>query len=72
MSIDEFSFINSYDYDGKYVTWCIDGLAGYIKVIEGEFSITNHRGILIPKETKEQILNINNLLNKKIYAIKTK
>lgn len=21
---EEFSFINSYDYDGKYITWCID------------------------------------------------
>ncbi|MFJ7915416.1 MULTISPECIES: restriction endonuclease subunit S [unclassified Lysinibacillus] len=46
----EFASINNYDYDGKYLTWSIDGLAGYIKVLDGKFSITNHRGILIPKE----------------------
>jgi restriction endonuclease S subunit len=44
----EFAHINSHDYDGKYITWAIDGLAGYIMVLEGKFSITNHRGILIP------------------------
>lgn len=52
---EEFSFIDSYDYDGNYITWCIDGLAGNIKVLNGKFSITNHRGILTPingKNTK--------------------
>lgn len=48
-----FGNISSYDYDGKYITWCIDGLAGYIKVINGKFSITNHRGILVPKDKSE-------------------
>ncbi|EPB8176400.1 restriction endonuclease subunit S [Clostridium perfringens] len=47
----EFAFIDSYDYKGKYITWCIDGLAGYIKVLDGKFSITNHRGILVAKDS---------------------
>lgn len=50
---EEFSFINTYDYNGKYLTWSIDGLAGYIKTLSGKFSITNHRGILIPKDTTD-------------------
>lgn len=48
-SIEIFSNINSYDYDGEYLTWVKDGLAGYLMYHDGKFSITNHRGILIPK-----------------------
>lgn len=46
----EFAKINKYDYDGTYLTWAKDGLAGYIMVLTGKFTITNHRGILIPTE----------------------
>ena len=43
--------INSYDYDGSYLTWAKDGLAGYIMNHNNEkFSITNHRGILLLKD----------------------
>ena len=45
-----YAFINSFDYDGDYLTWAKDGLAGYIMVHNGEkFSITGHRSILLPK-----------------------
>lgn len=56
-SDDVFSNIDSYTYDGNYLTWAIDGLAGYMKVLNGKFSITNHRGILLPidKEKYEQL-----------------
>lgn len=43
------TFINSFDYDGKYLTWATNGFAGYIKVIDGKFSINGDRGLLIPK-----------------------
>lgn len=46
----EFAFINEYMYDGEYLTWVKDGLAGYIMHNTGKFSITNHRGILMPKK----------------------
>lgn len=45
----EFAFIDSYDYDGEYLSWAIDGLAGYIMHTHSKFSATNHRGVLIPK-----------------------
>lgn len=47
---NEFANINKYDYEGSYLTWAKDGLAGYIMKLSGKFSITNHRGILIPTE----------------------
>lgn len=46
----EYASIDSYDFDGNYLTWAKDGLAGYLMYHENEkFSITNHRGILILK-----------------------
>ena len=53
-SIEVFGNIDSYKYDGDYLTWVIDGLAGYVMKLSGQFSITCHRGILIPtKECKD-------------------
>ena len=47
----EYANINSYDYNGSYLTWAKDGLAGYIMHHDNEkFSITNHRGILLLKD----------------------
>lgn len=54
---DNFFKINSYVYDGNYITWSTDGLAGYIFVTNGKFSATDHRGILVPKEE----IDIDNL-----------
>lgn len=45
-----FMRINSYDYDGEYLTWSLVGCAGYITKFNGKFSITNNRGILILKD----------------------
>lgn len=46
----EFANINRYDYDGEFITWAKDGLAGYLMILKNKFSITGHRGILIPKK----------------------
>lgn len=45
-TIEAFEYINEYTYDGEYLTWSKDGLAGYIMYHNEKFSITNHRGIL--------------------------
>lgn len=45
-----FDMVDTYDYDGEYLTWAKDGLAGYMMLHYGKFSLTGHRGILIPKE----------------------
>lgn len=50
-----FDYINTADYDGEYITWSKDGLAGYTMYHNGKFSLTSHRGILIPKGNLEGI-----------------
>lgn len=48
-NIAPLTFIDTYDFDGKYLTWATNGFAGYIKVIDEKFSANGDRGILIPK-----------------------
>lgn len=43
-----FGSIDNFKYNGEYLTWVIDGLAGYVMKLNGKFSITCHRGILVP------------------------
>ena len=58
---DIFGFCDTYDYDGNYLTWSLVGCAGYITELNGKFSITNNRGIIIIKEEYEKQLNIKYL-----------
>lgn len=48
-TISAFDYIDIADYDGEYITWAKDGLAGYTMYHNEKFSLTGHRGILIPK-----------------------
>lgn len=41
--------IDTYDFDGKYLSWSTNGFAGVVSVIDGKFSINGDRGILLPK-----------------------
>lgn len=41
--------IDTFDFDGDYLTWATNGFAGYIKIISGKFSINADRGLLKPK-----------------------
>ena len=45
-----YDLINRADYNGEYLSWCIDGLAGYMMYHNESFSITCHRGVLIPRD----------------------
>lgn len=49
-TVGEYARVNVADYDGEYLTWCIDGLAGYIMYHNEAFSLTCHRGVLLPTE----------------------
>lgn len=44
------TYLSTYDYDGRYITWSTNGFAGTILIIDGKFSINGDRGILIPKD----------------------
>lgn len=50
-----FDMVDSYDYDGEYLTWAKDGLAGYMMLHNGKFSLTGHRGILLPTKNCKNI-----------------
>jgi type I restriction-modification system DNA methylase subunit len=54
--------INSFDYNGKYLTWATNGFAGYIMVIDGKFSINADRGLLKPIKESINITYIKNVL----------
>ncbi len=50
---DPLTSINHYDYDGIFMTWSTNGFGGFIRILDGQFSINADRGILIPKEPKK-------------------
>ncbi len=43
-----YGYFDTYMYDGEYLLWNTDGLAGYIKKTQGKFSLTNIVGIMLP------------------------
>ena len=49
------TYINSFDYDGEFLTWATNGFAGYIKVLDEKFSINGDRGLLIRKNDRIDI-----------------
>ncbi len=49
-NIAPLTHINSFDFNGEYLTWATNGFAGYIKVISDKFSINGDRGLLKPKQ----------------------
>ena len=38
--------IDTYDYDGRYMTWFTNGFVGTILVLEGKFFVNGDRGVL--------------------------
>ena len=56
------TFINTFDFDGEYLTWATNGFAGYMKIITGKFSINSDRGLLKPKSNKLNIKYIKHIL----------
>lgn len=56
------TYINSFDYDGEYLTWATNGFAGYIKVVSDKFSINADRGLLKPKKGNINIKYIKHKL----------
>lgn len=58
-----FGRINTFDYDGEYVTWTTDGAnAGSVFYRKGKFSITNVCGLLKPKKNDLNIKFLSYIL----------
>lgn len=47
--------LDTFDYDGKYLTWSTNGFAGTILILDGKFSINGDRGILVPKDGRTDL-----------------
>ncbi len=60
------TYINTYDYDGQFMTWATNGFAGYIKVIDGKFSFNADRGLLNPIKNNINLVYIKNILEPKL------
>ena len=50
-----FATINTYDYDGEYLTWSTDGYAGVLFHRVGKFSCTDHCGVLTLKKDVKNV-----------------
>lgn len=60
------TYLKTYDYDGRYLTWATNGFAGYMKILDGKFSINGDRGIMIPKRDDIQIDYVKIILEPKL------
>jgi type I restriction-modification system DNA methylase subunit len=59
------TFIDTFDYDGKFLTWATNGFAGYIMLIDGKFSINADRGLLKPKFENINIQYVKSIIEPK-------
>ncbi len=60
------TYIDSYDYNGQFMTWATNGFAGYIKVIEEKFSFNADRGLLNPIKENINLVYVKNILQPKL------
>jgi len=60
------TYINTYDYDGQYLTWATNGFAGYMMLIDGKFSINGDRGLLKPKVSNINLLYVKSVIEPKL------
>ncbi len=63
------TYINSFDYDGQYLTWATNGFAGYMMLIDGKFSINGDRGLLKPKSNNISISYVKNILEPQLRSL---
>jgi hypothetical protein len=58
--------IDTFDYDGKFLTWVTNGFAGYVMLNGGKFSINGDRGLLRPKYENINIQYIKSVIEPKL------
>jgi len=56
------TYIDTYDYDGDYLSWSTNGFAGTVTVLKGRFSTNGDRGLLVPKIGNVDILYLRYVL----------
>lgn len=56
------AYVNFFDYDGEYISFCRNGIAGKITILSGKYTINEHRFLLIPKNSNIDIEYIRYVL----------
>lgn len=44
-----FGYVDTFEYDGRYLTWVMNGYGGRVQEISGRFSANRDRGVLVPR-----------------------
>jgi hypothetical protein len=47
---EPFGYIDKFDYDGRYLTWVMNGYGGRVQEVAGRFSATRDRGVFLPRD----------------------
>lgn len=50
--VKPFGFVDSFEFDGTFLSWVMNGYGGRMQTLEGKFSLTRDRGLLLPKPGK--------------------
>jgi hypothetical protein len=45
-----FGYVDTFDYEGPYLSWVMNGYGGRVQEICGRFSATRDRGVLLPRQ----------------------
>ncbi|MDR1691261.1 MAG: N-6 DNA methylase [Rickettsiales bacterium] len=61
--------INTFDFDGRFLTWATNGFAGYVMLIDGKFSINADRGLLRPKRENINLQYVKTILEPKLRCL---
>ncbi|MCL4672634.1 MAG: hypothetical protein KJZ64_06790 [Sphingomonadaceae bacterium] len=48
-----FGYVDEFDYEGRFLTWVMNGYGGRVQELNGRFSINRDRGVLLPREGVE-------------------
>lgn len=56
------TYIDTFDFDGNYLSWSTNGFAGTVTILEKKFSINGDRGLLLPLTENLDILYLKYIL----------
>ena len=48
-----FGFVSDHDYEGRHLTWVMNGYGGRVQEVDGRFSATRDRGVFVAREGVE-------------------
>ena len=52
--VKPFGYVDEYEFEGRHLTWVMNGYGGRVQEVDGRFSANRDRGVLIPKPVIEE------------------